>query len=104
MSKYGFGGGGIDLPKPDATPKPRPTIEPQAVEKAVQAGAEQGFVNREPSSRLKPGPKRKEPQDKVSIPGPKRVVDDFRAYCRMRNLTLWEGLEQLLNAAKGRAD
>ena len=102
MSKYGFGGGGIQLPKPDIIPKSRPNIEPQAVEKAVQAGVEQGFVSREPSTRLKPGPKRKEAQDKVSIPGPKRVVDDFRAYCRTRNLTLWEGLEQLLAEEKGR--
>lgn len=104
MSKYGFGGGGIALPTPDATPRQRPQIAPQAVEKAVQAGAEQGFVNREPSARLKPGPKRKEPQDKVSIPGPKRVMDDFRAYCRSRNLTLWEGLERLMTAEKGRGE
>lgn len=102
MSKYGFGGGGIELPTPDIAPKPRPIIEPQAVKKAVQAGAEQGFISREPSSRLKPGPKRKEAQDKVSIPGPKRVVDDFRAYCRSRDITLWEGLEQLLAAEKGK--
>lgn len=102
MSKYGFGGGGIELPKVDTEPKPRPKIEPQAVEKAVEAGSELGFVSREPSTRLKPGPKRKEPQDKVSIPGPKRVVDDFRAYCRSHNLTLWQGLEQLLQAEKGR--
>ncbi len=95
MSKYGFGGG-IDLPKTTVPLKPRPKLEPAQVEKAVQAGSELGFVNREPSARLKPGPKRKEPQDKVSIPGPKRVVDDFRRFCQHRNLTLWQGLELLL--------
>jgi len=101
MSKYGFGGG-IELPKATEPEKPRPRIEPASVEKAVQAGSELGFVSREPSTRLKPGPKRREPQDKVSIPGPKRVVDEFRAYCRAHDLTLWEGLERLLDAEKGR--
>ena len=103
MSKYGFGGG-IELPKQDTPAKPRPKIATDQVEKAVQAGSELGFVNREPSTRLKPGPKRTEPQDKVSIPGPKRVVDDFRSFCRSRDLTLWQGLEYLLEAEKGRGD
>ena len=101
MSKYGFGGG-IELPKTTTSTKPRPKIEAESVERAVQAGSQLGFVSREPSTRLKPGPKRTEPQDKVSIPGPKRVVDDFRNFCRLRNLTLWQGLEYLLNAEKGR--
>jgi len=96
MSKYGFGGG-IDLPKPSDSSKTRPKVEPGSVEKAVEAGKSLGFVSREASTRLKPGPKRKEPQDKVSIPGPKRVVDDFRAFCRDRDLTLWQGLELLLS-------
>jgi hypothetical protein len=52
--------------------------------------------------RLKPGPKRKEPQDKISIPGPKRVVDDFRTFCSTRDLTLWQGLELLLEDQKGK--
>ncbi|MEM6899080.1 MAG: hypothetical protein AAF583_04835 [Pseudomonadota bacterium] len=101
MSKYGFGGG-IELPKKDAPVRPRPKVESESVEKAVQAGSELGFVSREPATRLKPGPKRTEPQDKVSIPGPKRVVDEFRAFCRSRNMTLWQGLEHLLGAEKGR--
>jgi hypothetical protein len=101
MSKYGFGGG-IELPKQTELAKSKPKIERSNVEKAVQAGSELGFVSREPSARLKPGPKRTEAQDKVSIPGPKRVIDDFRSYCRSENLTLWQGLEQLLEAQKGR--
>ena len=100
MSKYGFGGG-IDLPtpKPDA---PKPSVSRQAVEQAVEAGNALGFVSRDPDARLKPGPKRKEPQDKVSVPGPKRVIDEFRAFCRTNNVTLWQGLELLLAAQKGR--
>lgn len=96
MSKYGFGGG-IDLPKPSEVSKTRPHVEPSSVNKAVEAGKTLGFVSRDASTRLKPGPKRKEPQDKVSIPGPKRVVDEFRAFCRERDLTLWQGLELLLS-------
>jgi hypothetical protein len=99
MSKYGFGGG-IDLPKQTEPRKSRPLIEPGGVEKAVEAGWELGFVSREPTSRLRPGPKRIEPQDKVSIPGPKRVIDAFRSYCVTRNLTLWQGLEELLSERK----
>jgi hypothetical protein len=52
--------------------------------------------------RLKPGPKRKEPQDKISIPGPKRVVDALRTFCSMRDRTLWQGLELLLEEQKGK--
>jgi hypothetical protein len=94
--KYGFDKG-IDLPPISPEAKPRPATEAAAISQAVEAGHAQGFVSREPSLRLRPGPKRKEPQDKVTIPGPKRVVDDFRAFCRSRNITLWEGLEILLS-------
>ena len=99
--KYGFSGG-IDLPKTTLAPKPRPKVDSGSLSEAVKAGAYLGFVNREPTTRLKPGPKRKEAQDKVSIPGPKRVVDDFRAFCSTRVLTLWQGLELLLEEQKGR--
>ena len=93
--KYGFDKG-IDLPPVPPKGKPRPAPAAAAISEAVEAGHAQGFVSREPSTRLKPGPKRREPQDKVSIPGPKRVTDEFRAFCRARNITLWEGLELLL--------
>lgn len=101
--KYGFTGG-IDLPKTKPVPKPRSKIDGSSLSEAVKAGADLGFVSREPTTRLKPGPRRKEPQDKVSIPGPKRVVDDFRAFCSKRDLTLWQGLEFLLERQKARED
>ena len=64
---------------------------------AVEAGTTLGFVSREPTiAKRKPGPKRTEAQDKVSIPGPKRVIDQFRAFCTEQNVTLWEGLDILL--------
>jgi hypothetical protein len=103
MSKYGFDDK-IELPKPTATPKSRPVVDTGGFKKAVRAGSELGFVDREPSRHLKPGPKRKEPQDKVSIPGPKRVTDEFRDFCRVRDITLWQGLELLLEAQRGKAE
>jgi len=99
--KYGFGDR-IDLPKSIPATKPRPQVDDNALNEAVKAGNNLGFVNREPLTRLKPGPKRKEAQDKVSIPGPKRVVEEFRAFCSSRNFTLWQGLEFLLEEQKGR--
>lgn len=99
--KYGFGGG-IDLPSSTPEPKKRIKTDHQAVARAVEAGNELGFVSREPSRRLKPGPKRREAQDKVTIPGPKRVIDEFRGFCTERDMTLWEGLEMLLADRKGR--
>ena len=68
-----------------------------ALKDAVEAGTTLGFVSREPAAaKRKPGPKRTEAQDKVSIPGPKRVIDQFRTFCTEQNVTLWEGLDLLL--------
>lgn len=99
--KYGFGGG-IELPKPKAKTQPKPRPAPEMVQEAVNAGSNLGFVSREPDERLKPGPKRTEPQDKVTIPGPKRVIDEFRDLCRAENMTLWQGMELLLKERKSR--
>ena len=101
--QYGFLGG-IDLLKATPAPKPRPKVDSGLLSEAIKADAVLGFISREPTTRLKPGPKRKEAQDKVSIPGPKRVVDDFRAFCLTCDLTLWQGLELLLERQKGRSD
>lgn len=103
MSKYGFSGG-IDLPQTAPDRPARRKVDTDSLTQAVQAGNELGFVSREPARRTKPGPKRREPQDKVSIPGPKRVTDEFRTFCRERDLTLWEGLELLLDGQKGKTD
>lgn len=107
--KYGFGK--IDLPPPvPGRRTPQPGSE--TLEQAVEAGKSLGFVDRTPArapvpdvpkeavspSRRKPGPKRREPQDKLSIPGPKRVIDAFRTYCAEQDLTLWQGLERLLDS------
>lgn len=100
MSKYGFGGG-LDLPAP-TPPRTRAPVDKVALQEAVTAGEQLGFVSREPLAKRKPGPKRTEAQDKVSIPGPKRVIDAFRQYCAEENVTLWQGLEALLEGQVGR--
>lgn len=99
-SKYGFGAG-IVLPKNEA-PKPREMPDQSILKDAIEAGTALGFVSREPVAKRKPGPKRTEPQDKISIPGPKRVIDEFRVYCTAQNVSLWEGLNLLLQAEKRR--
>ena len=98
--KYGFGGG-IDLPTQDE-PEHRAPVDRTVLKKAVRAGNELGFVDRESPVRRKPGPKRTEPQDKVSIPGPKRVIDQYRDFCIEQDVTLWRGLELLLSEQQGR--
>ena len=103
--KYGFGGG-IELP----APKPRPPVDNAALQDAVAAGARLGFVAREThahpeaNARRKPGPRRTEAQDKISIPGPKRVIDAFRAHCAAGDLSLWQGLEALLAGQGARSE
>lgn len=101
--KYGFGGGegeggGIKLPNVASRPK-RP-VAPGALTGAVEAGKALGFVARDAAPgaepRRKPGPRRVEPQGKVGIVGPQRVIDAFRTFCDQEDVTLWEGLERLL--------
>ena len=99
--KYGFGaaeGGGIELPK--VAPRPKRSVAPDALTGAVEAGKALGFVARDAAPgaepKRKPGPRRVEPQGKVGIVGPQRVIDAFRAFCDQEDVTLWEGLERLL--------
>lgn len=97
---YGFDN---DAPALDAvklpTPKPRESAPATApAPQVLQAAAELGFVSREVSARRKPGPKRKEPQDKITVTGPKRVMDRLRAYCdRMGGVSYCDGIEALLD-------
>ena len=95
-NRYGFGGG-IELPKTTATPEAPPKADHIRIAEAVEAGSPLEFVDREPSGRRTPGPKRTEPQAKISIPGPKRVIDSFRMFCQEHDVTLWRGLELLLS-------
>lgn len=101
-NKYGFGDDNttqIKLPPPKQA-KPKPT--PAAVADAARAGEGLGFVPREPqSSPAAPvGRRRKketEPQDKIFISGPARVIQAFRDHADAAGLTYWEALERLLD-------
>ena len=98
--KYGFNGT-IDLPT-QGEPAHRVPVDHTVLKEAVKAGNELGFVARDLPVRRKPGPKRIEPQDKVSIPGPKRIIDRYREFCIEQDVTLWRGLELLLDEQQGR--
>ena len=96
---YGFG----DEPEPvkistlTKDKKRKHKIDRQSVEAAASAGEEQGFVDRAPSRQkkinLKPGRKRTEEQDRVTITGPRRVIDRLKRLSQESNLPMWQVLE-----------
>jgi hypothetical protein len=83
---------------PPATKKP----EPVNLGQVLQAGSALGFVSRDAGpARRKTGPKRTEPQDKITIAGPKRIIDRLKAYCdREGGLTYHAAIDALLDAVE----
>ena len=69
------------------------------IARALQAGQELGFVSRDSVARRKPGPKSKEPHDRLTVTGPKRVIDRLKAYSDGAGLTYCEAIEALLDGA-----
>lgn len=98
--KYGFNDktDAVKLPSQAAQRKPEPAPDFARIR---QTGAELGFVPRDAApARRKTGPKRTEPQDRVTITGPKRVLDRLKAYCDQRGgISYHEALEILLDQA-----
>uniref|UniRef100_UPI003100B971 hypothetical protein n=1 Tax=Neorhizobium sp. EC2-8 TaxID=3129230 RepID=UPI003100B971 len=91
----------MQLPKPSR----EAAVERPAITNVLQAGAELGFVSREATTRRKPGPRRIEAQDKITVTGPKRVIDRLKAYSdAMGGVSYCEAIDALLNAveAKGK--
>ncbi|MGV8952477.1 MAG: hypothetical protein ACOH2M_15325 [Cypionkella sp.] len=76
-------------------------VPKEAVLAAVKAGQGQGFVSRQAQAdapRRKPGPRRTEPQDKLMLTGPKRVLDLLREKAdAMGGVPYWQALEALLD-------
>lgn len=76
-------------------------VAKEAVLAAVKAGQGQGFVARQMQAeapRRKPGPRRTEPQDKLMLTGPKRVLDRLREKAdAMGGVPYWQALEALLD-------
>ncbi len=99
MSSYGFDKPleSVKLPQPTAPKQP----EPANMASVLQAGSSLGFVSREASPRRKTGPKRTEPQDKITIAGPKRIIDRLKAYCdREGGITYHAAIEALLDTVE----
>lgn len=101
--KYGFEQS-TDAPLPMETVKlpPAPAAkkpEPVNLGQVLQAGSALGFVSRDAGpARRKTGPKRTEPQDKITIAGPKRIIDRLKAYCdREGGLTYHAAIDALLD-------
>jgi hypothetical protein len=90
----------VRLPKLRENPPQKPATAP-TMAPVLQAAQELGFVSREVSTRRKPGPKRTEPQDKITVTGPKRVMDRLKAYCdRMGGVSYCDGIQALLDDAE----
>jgi len=94
-------------PKPGTLPlrlapdKADAPVSKEAVLAAVKAGQGQGFVSRQvqvDAPRRKPGPRRTEPQDKLMLTGPKRVLERLREKAdSMGGVPYWQALEALLD-------
>lgn len=97
MTNYGFG----DKVKVDTLKLPessRKPVTPAAnMAKVLQSGQELGFVSREASGRRRPGPKRTEAQDKITVTGRKRTIDRLKSYCDREGISYCEAIERLLD-------
>lgn len=82
-------------------PQKRTEVAKQSPDMArvIQSGQELGFVSRDASTRRKPGPKRTEPQDKITVTGRKRVIDRLKAYSDQMGLSYCDAIEALLDGA-----
>lgn len=89
----------VKLPKQSAPQK----AEKVDLASVLQAGSALGFVSREATTRRKTGPKRVEPQDKMTIAGPKRIIDRLKSYCdREGGIPYHAAIEALLDAVEKR--
>ena len=99
---YGFG----EEPKKISLPKSRKSKsrsrDLDGIRVAAEIGEQQGFVDRSPAekpkrTKLKPGRKRTEEQDRITIPGPKRVIERLRIVAHSNNVPVWRALEMALD-------
>ncbi|QFT29424.1 hypothetical protein FIV00_02905 [Labrenzia sp. THAF82] len=97
MTNYGFGSKKVTvdtLKLPQSSAKP--AVPVSNIAGVLQNGQELGFVSREPNTRRKPGPKRTEAQDKITVTGRKHTIDQLKAYCDLEGLSYCEAIERLL--------
>ncbi|MGN7964103.1 hypothetical protein [Brucella sp. 22210] len=72
---------------------------------ALEVGQGLGFLSRQPTSTpivnrpRRPGPKRTEPQGKITVTGPQRVLDQLQAKSdSMGGIPYWQVIDALLRA------
>ena len=107
--KYGFA---EDAPDDAAVPPLRLPEQKTRAERpseddvaaVVRTGRELGFVSREPAAVSTPTQtgrrKKTEPQDKMMIAGPTRVLKAFRDYCDAEgHRSYWAGIESIMKKA-----
>ncbi|MDH7803769.1 hypothetical protein P3T31_003830 [Rhizobium sp. AN70] len=95
---------GFDKPL-DTVKLPQPSVPTKQAETAhvdiaaiAQAGNNLGFKSREATMRRKPGPRRTEQQDKITVTGPKRIIDQLKAHCdAMGGISYCEAIAALLD-------
>lgn len=96
---YGFGDNDSAITLPKSIEKK--ATRPVNVIDVAEAGKKLGFVSREGQGRRKPGPKRAEPQSKLTLTGPERVLKRFQAYCdESGGVAYWQAIENLLDDAE----
>lgn len=96
---YGFDTSDEAIKLPAKTKKS--VAKPASIAEAAEAGKVLGFVQRDGQSGRKSGPKRTEPQGKVTLTGPQRVISRLQRYCDAQGGTAyWRALEQLLDDAE----
>lgn len=85
--------------------KKKLVTKPQAIEAAAEAGKILGFVPRDGKAGRKSGPKRTEPQGKVTLTGPQRVISRLQRYCDAQgSVAYWQAVEQLMDSVKFETD
>jgi hypothetical protein len=103
MSNYGFDDNEDFTPPP--LPKRKTSVDKVNIKTAVKAGNDMGFVPRDlpPVQKTEGRDRRslnKEPQGKILITGPERVLGKLRDMSIKRNEPYWKVIESLLDGRK----
>lgn len=89
----------------------RPKIFPSSVQSPrslhdVRVDGDDAFeLNDERVRRIKPGPRRREQRDKITVAGSKRILDRFKSYCQKTDEPSYcAAIERLLEIARRSAE
>ena len=79
-----------------------PTISDRVKLPTHETGSDASVGNDAHTMRRRPGRPRREPQTRVSLAGPVRVIERFQAFCLAHgDVTYWQGIEMLLDEIEG---